>query len=121
MHANLPTPTASTSLKLEFQGDQLPGYGWVFLMGSGRFNIGLLRQQLQELAVDQRRGFPASSCGRRRMDLPPIEELKVKKCGPGGCRWASPLAAVAAGCCSRATRWGAQAGIRRGHLQALES
>ena len=28
-------------LKLEFQGDQLPGYGWVFPMGGGRLNIGL--------------------------------------------------------------------------------
>ena len=28
-------------LKLAFQGDQLPGYGWVFPMGNGRLNIGL--------------------------------------------------------------------------------
>ena len=28
-------------LKLAFQGDQLPGYGWVFPMGCGRVNIGL--------------------------------------------------------------------------------
>ena len=40
------TPTAPTrplrdSPKLLFQGDQLPGYGWIFPMGGGRFNIGL--------------------------------------------------------------------------------
>lgn len=28
-------------LKLTFQGDQLPGYGWVFPLGDGRVNIGL--------------------------------------------------------------------------------
>ncbi|MUL79208.1 NAD(P)/FAD-dependent oxidoreductase [Mycolicibacterium sp. CBMA 226] len=28
-------------LKLMFDGDQLPGYGWVFPMGNGTFNIGL--------------------------------------------------------------------------------
>ena len=28
-------------LKLEFRGDQLPGYAWVFPMGGGRLNIGL--------------------------------------------------------------------------------
>lgn len=28
-------------LKLRFGDDQLPGYGWVFPMGEGRFNIGL--------------------------------------------------------------------------------
>lgn len=28
-------------LKLLFEGDQLPGYGWIFPMGDGRFNIGL--------------------------------------------------------------------------------
>ena len=28
-------------LKLAFQGDQLPGYAWVFPMGGGRLNIGL--------------------------------------------------------------------------------
>ena len=28
-------------MKLVFQGDQLPGYGWVFPLGDGRVNIGL--------------------------------------------------------------------------------
>ncbi|WP_067972281.1 NAD(P)/FAD-dependent oxidoreductase [Mycolicibacter icosiumassiliensis] len=28
-------------MKLVFQGDQLPGYGWVFPLGGGRVNIGL--------------------------------------------------------------------------------
>ena len=42
MHANRPdSDSLDIYLKLQFQGDQLPGYGWVFPMGSGRFNIGL--------------------------------------------------------------------------------
>ena len=28
-------------LKLQFQGDQLPGYGWVFPFGDGQVNVGL--------------------------------------------------------------------------------
>src|ERR1700739_474162 len=42
MPANRPdSDSLDNYLKLAFQGDQLPGYGWVFPMGSGRFNIGL--------------------------------------------------------------------------------
>ena len=42
MHANRPdSDSLDIYLKLAFQGDQLPGYGWVFPMGSGVFNIGL--------------------------------------------------------------------------------
>ena len=42
MHANRPdSDSLDIYLKLEFQGDQLPGYGWVFPMGNGVFNIGL--------------------------------------------------------------------------------
>lgn len=29
------------NLKVAFQGDQLPGYGWVFPLGDGRVNVGL--------------------------------------------------------------------------------
>ena len=42
MHANRPdSDSLDIYLKLAFQGDQLPGYGWVFPMGGSRFNIGL--------------------------------------------------------------------------------
>lgn len=35
------TDSLDIYLKLAFQGDQLPGYGWVFPLGGGRANIGL--------------------------------------------------------------------------------
>ena len=35
------TDTLDIHLKLAFNGDQLPGYGWVFPLGGGRANIGL--------------------------------------------------------------------------------
>ena len=42
MHANRPdSDSLDIYLKLQFHGDQLPGYGWVFPMGNGVFNIGL--------------------------------------------------------------------------------
>ncbi|BBX02522.1 geranylgeranyl reductase [Mycolicibacterium moriokaense] len=37
----LDTDTLDIHLKLVFNGDQLPGYGWVFPLGGGRANIGL--------------------------------------------------------------------------------
>jgi len=50
-------------LKLAFQGDQLPGYGWVFPMGCGRLNIGLgyvnSYRNWQSINATQ---FLASSC-----------------------------------------------------------
>ena len=42
MSANRPdTDSLDIHLKLEFDGDQLPGYGWVFPLGGGRVNVGL--------------------------------------------------------------------------------
>ena len=42
MHANrADSDSLDIYLKLAFEGDQLPGYGWVFPMGNGVFNIGL--------------------------------------------------------------------------------
>lgn len=42
MDANRPdSDSLDIYLRLRFEGDQLPGYGWVFPMGGGRFNIGL--------------------------------------------------------------------------------
>lgn len=35
------TDTLDIYLKLTFDGDQLPGYGWLFPLGDGRANIGL--------------------------------------------------------------------------------
>lgn len=35
------TDSLDIYLKLAFQGDQLPGYGWVFPLGDGRVNVGL--------------------------------------------------------------------------------
>jgi geranylgeranyl reductase family protein len=35
------TDSLDIYLRLTFQGDQLPGYGWVFPLGGGRVNIGL--------------------------------------------------------------------------------
>nr|WP_313775488.1 geranylgeranyl reductase family protein [Mycobacterium sp.] len=42
MPANRPdSDSLDIYLKLTYQGDQLPGYGWVFPLGGGRVNIGL--------------------------------------------------------------------------------
>lgn len=42
MSANRPdADSLDIYLRLTFQGDQLPGYGWVFPLGGGRVNIGL--------------------------------------------------------------------------------
>ncbi|GAA2558566.1 geranylgeranyl reductase family protein [Mycolicibacterium diernhoferi] len=69
-------------LKLLFQGDQLPGYGWVFPMGGSRFNIGLgyvnSYKNWQSINATQFLGdflrtLPAE------WEVPPIEELKKNK------------------------------------------
>lgn len=42
VHANRPDSNSlDIYLNMKFEGDQLPGYGWVFPMGNGDFNIGL--------------------------------------------------------------------------------
>ena len=63
MDADVPdSDSLDIYLKLEFQGDQLPGYAWVFPMGGGRLNIRVdLRQQLPELAAISATQFWASS------------------------------------------------------------
>ncbi len=74
---------ASTSTsKLAFQGDQLPGYGWVFPMGNGVFNIGLgyvnSYKNWQSINATQFLGeFLRTLPGD--WELPPIEELKKNK------------------------------------------
>ena len=69
-------------LKLQFQGDQLPGYGWVFPMGGGRFNIGLgyinSYKNWQSINATQFLGeFMATL--PRDWELPSISELKKNK------------------------------------------
>lgn len=83
MHANRPdSDTFEIYLKLLFQGDQLPGYGWVFPMGGGRFNIGLgyvnSYKNWQSINATQFLGdflrtLPAE------WELPAIEDLKKNK------------------------------------------
>jgi len=69
-------------LKLAFQGDQLPGYGWVFPLGDGRVNIGLgyvnSYKKWQQINATQLLGeFLATLPGE--WELPPIDELKKSK------------------------------------------
>ena len=83
MHANRPdSDSLDIYLKLAFQGDQLPGYGWVFPMGSGRFNIGLgyvnSYKNWQSINATQFLGDFLRTLPRD-WELPPIEELKKNK------------------------------------------
>ena len=69
-------------LNLEFQGDQLPGYAWVFPMGGGRLNIGLgyvnSYKNWQAINATHFLGqFLTTLPPQWR--LPPIEELKKNK------------------------------------------
>ncbi len=83
MHANRPdTDSLDIYCKLLFDGDQLPGYGWVFPMGAGRFNIGLgyvnSYRNWQSINATQFLGeflrtLPAE------WELPTIDELKKNK------------------------------------------
>lgn len=69
-------------LKLAFQGDQLPGYGWVFPMGGGRFNIGLgyvnSYKKWQSINATQFLGEFMRTLPPQ-WQLPAIEELKKNK------------------------------------------
>jgi len=83
MHANRPdSDSLDIYLKLAFQGDQLPGYGWVFPMGGGRFNIGLgyvnSYKNWQSINATQFLGEFLRTLPRE-WELPPIEELKKNK------------------------------------------
>lgn len=83
MWANRPdSDSFEIYLKLLFQGDQLPGYGWVFPMGGGRFNIGLgyvnSYRRWQSINAtsffgDFLRTLPAD------WELPSVEELKKNR------------------------------------------
>ena len=69
-------------LKFEFQGDQLPGYGWVFPMGDGRLNIGLgyinSYKNWQAINATQFLGEFLATLPRE-WELPAIDELKKNK------------------------------------------
>lgn len=92
MPANRPdSDSLDIYLKLMFQGDQLPGYGWVFPMGGGRVNIGLGY-------VNSYRNWQAINATAflgeflatlpRAWELPPVDELKKSK---GVRAWRLPM------------------------------
>ncbi len=83
MHANRPdTDSLDIYVKLLFQGDQLPGYGWVFPMGGGRFNIGLgyvnSYRNWQSINATQFLGEFLRTLPTE-WELPGIDELKKNK------------------------------------------
>lgn len=69
-------------LKLTFQGDQLPGYGWVFPLGDGRVNIGLgyvnSYKNWQQINATQLLGDFMESLPAE-WELPALDELKKSK------------------------------------------
>jgi menaquinone-9 beta-reductase len=83
MFANRPdTDSLDIHLKLTFQGDQLPGYGWVFPMGGGRLNIGLgyvnSYKRWQQINVTQLLAEFLTSLPAE-WELPHIDELRKAK------------------------------------------
>ncbi|MDT5266543.1 MAG: menaquinone-9 beta-reductase [Mycobacterium sp.] len=83
MHANRPdSDSLDIYLKLAFQGDQLPGYGWVFPMGNGVFNVGLgyvnSYKNWQSINATQFLGEFLRTLPRD-WELPAIEDLKKNK------------------------------------------
>lgn len=69
-------------LKTTFQGDQLPGYGWVFPMGGGRINVGVgyvnsYKRWQQINATELLGGLLATL--PTEWELPPISELRKAK------------------------------------------
>src|SRR6478672_9628332 len=69
-------------LKLAFEGDQLPGYGWVFPFGGGQINIGLgyvnSYKKWQQINATQFMGQFMETLPRE-WGLPSIDELKQSK------------------------------------------
>ncbi|MEZ0365859.1 NAD(P)/FAD-dependent oxidoreductase [Mycobacterium sp. pUA109] len=83
MSANRPdADSLDIYLKLRFQGDQLPGYGWVFPLGGGRVNIGLgyvnSYKNWQAINATEFLGDFLDTLPTE-WELPPIEELKKSK------------------------------------------
>jgi menaquinone-9 beta-reductase len=92
MQANRPdSDSLDIYLKLRFNGDQLPGYGWVFPLGGGRVNIGLgyvnSYKNWQQINATQFLGeFLATLPAEWK--LPPIAELQKSKALQG---WRLPM------------------------------
>ena len=124
MHANRPdSDSLDIYLKLAFQGDQLPGYGWVFPMGNGVFNIGLgyvnSYKNWQSINATQFLGEFLRTLPRRlgaAADRGAEEEQE--RAGVAAADGLHRVAAVAArrAVHRRLARRG-QAGVGRGHLQ----
>jgi menaquinone-9 beta-reductase len=76
------TDSLDIYLKLTFQGDQLPGYGWVFPLGGGRVNIGLgyvnSYKNWQQINATQLLGEFLATLPHE-WELPPIDDLKKSK------------------------------------------
>lgn len=83
MDANRPdSDSFDIYLKLKFQGDQLPGYGWVFPMGGDRVNVGLgYVTSYKAWQSINATGFLGEFLRTLPPEwkLPPIEELKRNK------------------------------------------
>ena len=92
MSANRPdADSLDIYLKLRYQGDQLPGYGWVFPLGGGRVNIGLgyVNSYKNWHQINSTRflgEFLATL--PREWKLPPIDELQRSKALQG---WRLPM------------------------------
>ncbi len=112
MHANRPdSDSLDIYLKLAFQGDQLPGYGWVFPMGSGVFNIGLgyvnSYKNWQSINATQFLGeFLRTLPPRLGVAADRGAQEEQERAGVAAADGLHRVAAVAArACCSPATRW----------------
>lgn len=83
MDANRPdSDSFDIYLKLQFEGDQLPGYGWVFPMGGNRVNVGLgYVTSYKAWQSINATGFLGEFLRTLppEWELPPIEELKKNK------------------------------------------
>ncbi|MGB5112149.1 MAG: geranylgeranyl reductase family protein [Mycobacterium sp.] len=92
MPANRPdSDSLDIYLKLTYQGDQLPGYGWVFPLGGGRVNIGLgyvnsYKKWQQINATQLLAEFMATLPSE--WQLPSIDELRKSKALQG---WRLPM------------------------------
>ena len=83
MSANCPdADSLDIYLKLTFQGDRAPGYGWVFPLGEGRVNIGLgyvnSYKNWQQINATQLLGEFLATLPPE-WELPSIDELKKSK------------------------------------------
>ena len=124
MHANRPdSDSLDIYLKLAFQGDQLPGYGWVFPMGSGVFNIGLgyvnSYKNWQSINATQFLGeFLRTLPPRVGVAADRGAEEEQERAGVAAADGLHRVAAMAAGrAVHRRLAGCGQAGVGRGHLQ----